>query len=435
MNNSTQIIINLCLEDLVGNLFIYLKEWQEDTNKISYHLIEQYSKILEKYLKAANINPNFILSRNDTLVFLNKYQDYYEDLDRKYVRLKKDLTIDELIDMHRGIINYKALLVIISDEVITETKEYYEKETKNNKQSPTKYYKLILNSTVWDYDQKHMGYVRKKVTDKIILQKAPNNYCYDGMPCNYITNGGIGIRIRTWNDSIIIEPSGIVLPKENLIKITNYDNNNTQYLITNIGKTTYLCNLISDYTRGGKEIISRKELLEKDYEIKTGLVKSYYQGFTSIYYKATFNPSFISPYDFMCCFLYHSYINGKLNFSKDKLIEYLIDKKNNTDYNETLWNIEIERYEHYDTSDCLDNAIFLLRYLGYIYPNYDDPNYEQEGQYNCLNIDSSIKKLEAKYKVKTKENPYLLDLLENYYNKSKNKSYYLNLIRNKSNNM
>lgn len=149
MNNSNQNKINLLLEDLVGNIFIYLKEWGEDTNIISYHFIEEYGKILEKYLNAANIVPTFILSRNDTLVFLDKYQEYYEDLDRKYVKLRKDLTMDELIDLHRGIISVKALIVIVSDEVKSETKEYYEKEIKNNNQIKLTYSNNPKNTEVY----------------------------------------------------------------------------------------------------------------------------------------------------------------------------------------------------------------------------------------------------------------------------------------------
>ena len=126
MNNGI-CYVHFSMDDLVGNLFITLKELGYDIDKISYHLIDIYSDILKANLKEVGIVPVFNLSRNHTNSFLDRNKHLYTDYNEEYIRLISDMSTDELIDLYRGYLSNKVVFTMCSNSVKEELQNAYNK--------------------------------------------------------------------------------------------------------------------------------------------------------------------------------------------------------------------------------------------------------------------------------------------------------------------
>lgn len=127
MMNNGICYVHFSMDDLVGNLFITLKELGYDIDKISYHLIDIYSDILKANLKEVGIVPVFNLSRNHTNSFLDRNKHLYTDYNEEYIRLISDMSTDELIDLYRGYLSNKVVFTMCSNSVKEELQNAYNK--------------------------------------------------------------------------------------------------------------------------------------------------------------------------------------------------------------------------------------------------------------------------------------------------------------------
>ncbi len=125
--------VHFGIEDLVGNLFITLKEYNYENIKISYHLIDIYSDILKKELKKVGLNSIFNLSRDNTFSFLARNSHLYTEYNDTYIRLITDMSIDDLIELYRGYLLLDAAITIESPTVKEAIVNAYNEELKNNK--------------------------------------------------------------------------------------------------------------------------------------------------------------------------------------------------------------------------------------------------------------------------------------------------------------
>ena len=104
-------------------------------------------------------------------------------------------------------------------------------------------------------------FARANEPGTLLLEKTDDFYFY-GMRCNYKKgNANSGVRIREYGEYLIIEPSGIVVPKENMTMVSSDEASQVQDNIpVGFNTDTFFCNLISDFTRGGRRKITVTEI-------------------------------------------------------------------------------------------------------------------------------------------------------------------------------
>lgn len=123
-------MINIYIDDLVGNLLITLKSNGFNAKKLSYELIENYGVTLRDKLLEKDINPSLILSRDGTDKFLFLNENLYSESDDKMsIIVIKNLSLDELILKYRGILSPELLYAMINKDVIAKTIAAYTEET------------------------------------------------------------------------------------------------------------------------------------------------------------------------------------------------------------------------------------------------------------------------------------------------------------------
>ena len=244
-------------------------------------------------------------------------------------------------------------------------------------------YKLSLeNEEYWDYNDKNKKFERTKKPCHIFVKKS-EPFLNDKMICNYQDASGkkylwstlpLGTRLREHEDFVIIEPSGIMVPKNNfkLVESSKEISKNRGIDISSLSCTSYFCNLMSDSIRGGIDEISNIDV-EK------------YRNFLFNQPSKPYNPSFLTPFEFAYLFVKACNNKGIESFDSDLLLMNIISKSTNPEYLPLVWNINYTIGEHYNSSESLFNAFSLLRYIGLIYPDYDD-----ECAYGTINIDSNI---------------------------------------------
>ena len=225
-----------------------------------------------------------------------------------------------------------------------------------------KYYRLDYKDIEfyhYNHDSKtNEDYFKKsKQSGSLYLEKT-DSFIYKGMICNYrnILNSSEGIRIREDDEYLIIEPSEIILSKDNLKEISKEDitedyNND----LNDIGINTFICNFINTNELSELEIVPYDLVLSyKDY----------------LFIVTQTNQSFLTPFNFMVMFSYLLNKNNNNSFNKDYLYDFLINEKEKPIYLRLLWNIEVYNYENINLIPEVDRSIELLNYIGILHPDY-----------------------------------------------------------------
>ncbi|MBQ6323796.1 MAG: hypothetical protein IJI22_03080 [Bacilli bacterium] len=206
----------------------------------------------------------------------------------------------------------------------------------------------------------------------------------DNMICNFKDASGtkylwcpwpLGTRLRVHRDFVVIEPSGIMVPKKDftLVKDKKEIEEERGIGISGLTRTTYFCNLMSDLTRGGKDELSYDD------------VKQFRHNLLSQSTSDINNPSFLTPFEFAYMFTNVCNKKGIREFNRDELLSTIIEKAHKPEYLSLIWNINYSVGEHDNESADLFNAFELLRYIGLTCPDYD-----AEYKYGNTYIDSII---------------------------------------------
>ena len=109
----------LTIDDLFFNILITLKEQNIETPFVSYKELEEYGEMLVESALKENIYLYLLLSRDRTIRFYNDYYKYvYEDVvdNHKGIRLKDYLTKEDLIELSRGWMPLRVLLIFIDED-------------------------------------------------------------------------------------------------------------------------------------------------------------------------------------------------------------------------------------------------------------------------------------------------------------------------------
>ena len=232
------------------------------------------------------------------------------------------------------------------------------------------------------YDEKTKKEYYEKVIESgsLYFRMSDHYYLSDKMLCNCMNYAGEeheNMRLIMNGDYCIIEPSGIEIPIGNLKEISDRseikkDKNNA---FKDISKNTFICNCISDRLIGGKRRISADEVEAYKKEITDALGKS-------------LDINNFTPFDLVATFSLINYKKRIITFDRDKLIEFIINNKER--YPRLLNSINIDRYEHYDSSIDIDKAIDALKYMGMVHPDYSKEETPDYNPYINLKIDESI---------------------------------------------
>lgn len=124
-------IFYLKLDDLFYNLITSLKEAGINVDRLSYHDCEVYADIIQKHGSLQNYKIYALLNRDRTWRFYSDNYEYVEEVswnNVKGIKLKKNLSTNELIEICRGYLPLQLLLLIIDFKVIKDTIDYYKEE-------------------------------------------------------------------------------------------------------------------------------------------------------------------------------------------------------------------------------------------------------------------------------------------------------------------
>lgn len=269
----------------------------------------------------------------------------------------------------------------------------------------------VNNSSYWDCINRNgkKSFDRIKLPFHLYLEKT-TPFITDKMICNYKDASGIkylwcsnelGTRLRELKYFVVIEPSGILVPKEDIKLIENKDEimNDKSIDISDATRTSYFCNVISDLTRGGRDTIPYDE-------VSNFRDKLFNQS------SETNNSSFLTPFEFAYLFTKVCHKKGKDCLNYYEIISDVAENlSSKPEYLPLLWNVEFEEGEHLIKSDSLFNAFALLRYIGIIHPNY---NYNEYYQYDDLVIDENIDKFPILINGKESFLPLMEELVNDY---------------------
>jgi hypothetical protein len=112
------------IRDLFFNLLITLKEAGISVDSLTYSECEDYGSILEKNAKKSNISLILSLFKSKTKTFYEDYFEYVEEIDDG-IKLKKDLSVPELIELCRGYLPSDMLKLVVKPSVKNEVINYY----------------------------------------------------------------------------------------------------------------------------------------------------------------------------------------------------------------------------------------------------------------------------------------------------------------------
>ena len=256
-----------------------------------------------------------------------------------------------------------------------------------------------------DENTKEKYYEKVKESGSFCLNKT-ETFTSDGRICNYedVTSHQ-PIRIRTLDESYVIEPSNIVIPRKNMKRILSTDGitDTDHILFRNISIDTFICNLISDFTRGGKKIIPEEEVELLRKKIITNIA-----ALTNI----KSNNNYLSSTDFVFIFSLFLFSNNIDSFENEDLMNYIFTNQDNPEYQSILGQTKVYRSEHYDVSPDLEFGFACLKYIGIIHPDYKH-NF-LEVYYSYLGIDPSILEFISLYNKKRLQFPEMKKFLNNY---------------------
>ena len=120
---------NLELQDLVGNLFITLKQAGINDDRLSYRLIDTYADLLLEELSKQHIDVYFRLSRELTDQFLDENQNLYEEsADGKSIILLEDLSDSDLVKKYRGYLTVKVLIALVDKGLTIKVLQAYKED-------------------------------------------------------------------------------------------------------------------------------------------------------------------------------------------------------------------------------------------------------------------------------------------------------------------
>ena len=217
----------------------------------------------------------------------------------------------------------------------------------------------------YDEETKKEYYEKVIGSGSLYFSMVDHYYLSDKMLCNCMNYAGEeheNMRlIMIGNLKEISDRSEIKKDKNNAFK--------------DISKNTFICNCISDRLIGGKRRISADEVEAYKKEITDALGKS-------------LDINNFTPFDFVATFSLINYKKGKASFDRDKLIEFIINNKGR--YPRLLNSINIDNYEHYDSSIDIDKAIDALKYMGMVHSDYSKEEIYDYTPYIDLKIDESI---------------------------------------------
>lgn len=249
-------------------------------------------------------------------------------------------------------------------------------------------YKLSLKKIeFWkeEFDTKLKKVVFKKVDETCHIYVTPEEtFLNDNMICNFEDASGInylwctrqlGTRLREHEDYVVIEPSGIMVPKKDftLVKDKKEIEEDRGIDISTLTRTTYFCNLMSDLTRGGKD------------ELPFDEVKQFRHNLLSQSTNNINNFSFLTPFEFAYMFINVCNKKEINEFDREELLLNIIKNANKPEYLPLVWNINYSVGEHDDESADLFYAFELLRYIGLTHPDYSN-----EYKYGNVYIDSIV---------------------------------------------
>lgn len=236
-------------------------------------------------------------------------------------------------------------------------------------------------------------------TDKpchLYVRKA--NIIFDKMLCNYecVVSWGTdvrGVRIREYGDFVVIEPSGIKVPKSDftLVKkpLTTEEKKESIDPIY-LTQLTYICNLIAESNKG------KKIFPDEPFE---------YLSYLMAQRDDNENPSFMSNFEFLYTFIYfYGFCNENI-IDKKALRDLISYNEKKIEYFSLLWNVR-----GYGFKDAYD----LLEYVGVIYPDLDDENIEHIDLDKFTVFEPIIKK---EYQIKMNE---LVEMYIDTMKKNKN---------------
>ena len=117
------------LQDLVGNLFITLKQAGINEDRLSYRLIDTYADLLLEELSKQHIDVYFRLSRELTDQFLDENQNLYEEsADGKSIVLLEDLSASDLVKKYRGYLTVKVLIALVDKGLTIKVLQAYKED-------------------------------------------------------------------------------------------------------------------------------------------------------------------------------------------------------------------------------------------------------------------------------------------------------------------
>lgn len=116
------------IDDLVPNLIIELK-LRNIKDYVTYDEIELYANNIRKQLLKENINLITDMNRNKTSRFFQIYKNYFEEIEQEAkIKLKNNISTEQLINEFRGYLPFNLLLAMINDDVIKNSIIYSDKE-------------------------------------------------------------------------------------------------------------------------------------------------------------------------------------------------------------------------------------------------------------------------------------------------------------------
>ena len=177
-----------------------------------------------------------------------------------------------------------------------------------------------------------------------------------GMISNFVDNDGEPLRIRQFGDYVTIEPTGIIITKENITPVHYediYNNNRKVYISANNGhdvrmlsQDTFFANYCENHRAGS--IISKEQFNEAKNKILNNI-------------KMPSGNGYLSAYDYACMLCY-SFMNNGLN---------KIDMNLFNDYIFGLLTSKTRRKEVVFDRSMMYPQFDSLMYAGVLHTNYD----------------------------------------------------------------
>lgn len=109
------------IEDLAANALIELISKDQDTRFVSYIELENYGSEVVKFLNSRGEKAILILSRDSTNDMFRNYSDIFEEAlcdDSLGIRLKEQVTLEDLINKFRGYLSWDVLLAFINEQTV-----------------------------------------------------------------------------------------------------------------------------------------------------------------------------------------------------------------------------------------------------------------------------------------------------------------------------